>query len=94
MFDNIKNLAKSAMAWAKTIPSEPNGNGSSSRVIALLVAGTVVGVLIAYFVVRHELPDANQLYGLAAILGTGIGAYAANKFRPNGDDHNDNGGGQ
>lgn len=86
MFEKISVIVKGAMGWAKTIPSEPNGHGSSSRIIALSVALTIVGILIAYFCVRHELPTADQLYGLAAILGTGIGGYVANRFRPNAPD--------
>lgn len=86
MLDKIMAAAKAVAGWAKTIPSEPNGHGSSSRVIALAVAGTTVGLLIAYFRVRHDLPSPEQLYGLAAILGTGIGGYVANRFRKHGPD--------
>lgn len=85
MFTEIITVVKAAVNWAKTIPSEPNGHGSSSRVIALSVSTAVVGVLIAYFKVRHELPSPEQLYGLAALLGTGIGGYVANRFRPPGE---------
>lgn len=92
MFEKIVVIAKAAMGWAKTIPSEPNGHGSSSRVIALAVAGTIVGVLIAYFVIRHELPSADQLYGLAALLGTGITGYVSNCFRKKDGDTPDGGG--
>jgi hypothetical protein len=98
MFEKVSVIVKAAMGWAKTIPSEPNGHGSSSRVIALSVAFTVVGVIIAYFAIRHELPSSDQLYGLAAILGTGISGYVSNCFRRKGSsetpDNPDSGGGQ
>lgn len=82
----IQATFKAVVGWAKSIPSGPDGNGSSSRVIGLIVTVTVTGVLIGYFHVRHDLPSASQLYGLAAILGTGIGAYVAHKMGGKPDD--------
>lgn len=92
MIEKVMGFVKNVANWAKTIPSEPNGHGSSSRVIALATAATVVGLMIAYFSVRRDLPSADQLYGLAAILGTGIGSYVANKFRSNRTEDDDEGG--
>jgi len=89
LVDKAKSAFSSVMAWAKTIPSEPNGNGSSSRMIALMVAVTITGLLIAFFCVHHDLPTPGQLYALSAILGTGIGAYAANQIRHRDDDQPD-----
>jgi hypothetical protein len=78
--------------WAKSIPSEPNGNGSSSRIIGLAVAFTLVGLLIAFFCLTHSLPSPDQFYGMAALLGTACAGYTANKLscigRPNDDGHN------
>ena len=89
IFAFVKGLVVSTTKWAKTIPSEPNGNGSSSRMIALMVTVTTTGLLIAFFRVHHDLPTPGQLYALSAILGTGIGAYAANQIRHKDDDHPD-----
>lgn len=66
--------------WVSTIPSEPNGNGSSSRIIGLSVAFTLVGLLIAFFCVTHMLPSAEQFYGMATFLGAACAGYAANKL--------------
>jgi hypothetical protein len=46
-----------------------------------------MGLMIAYFHARHDLPTPGQLYGLASILGTGIGGYIANKMHHGSDDH-------
>jgi hypothetical protein len=89
MIAKIMDVVRAIGGWVKTIPSEPNGNGSSSRVIALVVSGTLMGLMISYFRVKHDLPSPDQLYGLAAILGTGVGGYVANRFRkhgPNGEE--------
>lgn len=86
MIKTLIEAGKQAFRWAKTIPSEPNGNGSSSRIIALVTTLTLTGLLIAFFKVKHELPTADQLYGIAAILGTGMGGYVANRFRRGGED--------
>jgi hypothetical protein len=91
MIKTLIELGKRAFNWAKTIPSEPSGHGSSSRVIALIVTLTVAGLLIAFFKAKHELPSADQLYGMAAVLGTGMGGYVANRFRRNGDGDGDGG---
>jgi hypothetical protein len=91
-FTSVKGVVVSTTEWVKTISSEPNGNGSSSRMIALIVTVTLMGVLAGFFHVHHDLPTPGQLYGLASILGTGIGGYIANKLRPK-DDGSDQGGG-
>jgi uncharacterized membrane protein YfcA len=89
LVDKAKSAFSSVMAWAKTIPSEPNGSGSSSRVIALMTAATLMGLMIAFFHARHDLPTPGQLYGIASILGTGIGAYMANKLHKHDDGDDD-----
>lgn len=93
MLEKAMLLVKAIAGWAKTIPSGSDGNGSSSRIIGLMVASGVMGVLVGYFMVRHDVPSAPQLYGLAAILGTGIGAYVAKQFRQP-DGSNDQTGGE
>jgi hypothetical protein len=80
--------------WAKSVPSEPNGNGSSSRIIGLTVAFTLVGLMIAFFVVTHLLPTPDQFYGMAALLGTACAGYAANKLSGMGKPPGGNQGGQ
>lgn len=90
--DKAKAAFSSVMTWVKTIPSEPNGNGSSSRVIAMVVALTLMGLLLAFFHVKHDLPTPGQLYGISAILGTGIGGYIVNKMHKDGDGDGQGGG--
>ena len=87
IIDKAKGAFSSAVAWAKSIPSEPNGIGSSSRIVALTVTATLMGVLGAFYHFHHDLPTPGQLYGISAILATGLGGYVANKLH--GDDHHD-----
>jgi hypothetical protein len=91
IIDKAKGAFSSVVVWAKSIPSEPNGNGSSSRIIGLAVAGTLMGLMIAFFHAKHDLPTPGQLYGIASILGTGIGGYIANKMHKGGDGDNQGG---
>jgi predicted permease len=74
------NLLTKIFNWAKSVPSEANGNGSSSRVISLLVAFTLMGLMIAFFCVTHLLPTPDQFYGITALLGAANSGYVANKL--------------
>jgi len=80
MWQKIFALLGSCGKWIKTIPSEPNGNGSSSRILGLMVGGTLSGLMIANFVVHKSLPTEGQFYGIAAVLAAGASAYLGNKF--------------
>jgi hypothetical protein len=82
----VVEVAKTAGAWAKTIPSEPNGNGSSSRIAFLLVTCTVCWLLYAYYCYRGALPDQYTLYGLASLVSAVAGAYGINKWMHKDDD--------
>ena len=94
IIDKAKGAFSSAMAWAKSIPSEPNGIGSSSRIVALTVTITLMGIMGAFYHSHHDLPTPGQLYGISAILATGLGGYVANKLHGDGDgDHSDHGDG-
>jgi len=66
--------------WFKTIASEPNGHGSSSRILGLIVGCTLCGLMIASFVVNKSLPTEGQFYGIAAVIAAGASAYLGNKF--------------
>jgi hypothetical protein len=50
-----------------------------------------MGLMIAFFHAKHDLPTPGQLYGIASILGTGIGGYIANKMHKGGDGDNQGG---
>lgn len=71
-------------AWLKSIPSEPNGTGSSSRVCMLLLTGTICYLLYSYYCYHGTLPDHDTLFGLAAMLGAVVGGYGINKFTDKG----------
>ena len=66
--------------WIKSVASEPNGSGSSSRIALLMIAATICGLLIAYFRYHAALPDHDTLYGLASILTAIVGGYGINKW--------------
>lgn len=99
MFNNIVSFVKQSIAWGKAVAGETGGKAagtpSASRVVALLITTTVVGVLIAHVHMNHGLPSSSQLYGLSALVAAGAGAYATNKIRrdSNGGDDNDSNGG-
>src|ERR1035437_3069686 len=92
IIDKAKGAFSSAAAWEKSIPSEPNGIGSSSRIVALTVTITLMGIMGAFYHSHHDLPTPGQLYGISAILATGLGGYVANKLHGDGD-HSDHGDG-
>lgn len=80
MFDKIITFAKRGISWGRELATGNDGMGSASRVVALMVTTTVCGVLIAHVCMNHGLPDAQQLYGLAGLIGTGCGAFAVGKI--------------
>lgn len=85
---------KALVNFGKSVLSESDGTGSASRTIGLTVTFGAIGVLIAVVWINHSLPTADQLYGLAALVTAGSGAYLGNKFgrRDNDDDHHDDDG--
>lgn len=90
MFEKITTIVKGGMAWGREFATGNDGIGSASRVVALIVTTTVSGTLIAHICLNHGLPDAGQLYGLAAMITAGCGAFAVGKFRQ-GDKDDDQG---
>jgi hypothetical protein len=72
--------------WLKSIPSEPNGTGSSSRICMLLLTGTICYLIYSYYCYHGYLPDDDTLFGLAAMLTAVAGAYGINKFTNQGCD--------
>lgn len=89
IFPGLKVMA----GWCKTVVSEADGTGSSSRIIAMIVTGVTMGCMIAFFVYHKELPTAHQMYAMSALVAAGTGAYIGNKLGGrdggNGDDHSD-----
>jgi hypothetical protein len=67
------------LKWARTVLSERDGTGSTSRVVSLLVTLTICGVLIGHLVIRRTLPDPGTLGGLAGLLTAGAAGYGVNK---------------
>jgi hypothetical protein len=81
MFTKIIEIIKSGISWGKQVATGNDGMGSASRVVALIVTPVTMGVLIAHVCMNHGLPSSEQLYGVAALIGTGCGAFAIGKFR-------------
>ncbi len=79
-FSKITEATKSVVSWGKEVASDNNGIGSTSRMVALVVAFSACGVLIAHVWIHHGLPEPNQMYGLSAIIAAGCGAYATGKL--------------
>jgi hypothetical protein len=75
---------ESALKWAPSVLSEPNGTGSASRVCFFFVTVTVCGVLAGHLYLKHSLPDAGTLGGLAGLLTAGATGYGANKITTKG----------
>ena len=73
---------KRAFEWGKQVATGNDGMGSASRVVNLMIATTVAGVLIAHVAMHRGLPQADQMYGLAAMLGASSVAYAAKSINP------------
>jgi hypothetical protein len=77
----VITIGQKFIGWGREVATGNDGMGSASRVIALSVAFTVVGVLIAHVCMNHGLPTSEQMYGLSALIAAGTGAYATNKIR-------------
>jgi len=73
-------------SWVKTIPSEPNGTGSSSRIALLVSVGSAWWLLYAYYHYHGTFPTADVFYGLAALVSAAAGAYGINKWMKGGGD--------
>ena len=73
-------IVTTSLNWAKSVSSEPNGNGSSSRIIGLAMTFTLIGLMIAFFCVSHTLPSPDQFYGMTALLGAASSSYVSNKL--------------
>jgi hypothetical protein len=71
---------KALGGWLKSVPSEPNGTGSSSRIALLMLTTTICWLLYAYYHYHGSLPDKDTLLGLAALLSAVCGAYGINKW--------------
>lgn len=79
---SLFGYGKKAFEWGKQVATGPDGMGSASRVVNLMVASTVCAVLIAHVLMHRELPQADQMYGLASLLGASSVAYAAKAINP------------
>ncbi len=65
--------------WVASIPSEPTGEGSASRVGLLTLTFVIGFILIATTVYQHRMPTHDELTGVAAILAAMGGTYGVNK---------------
>lgn len=88
MWSKIFQMGKTVAGWCKTVASERDGTGSSSRIVALLVTGVTMGCMIAFFAYHKELPSASQMYAMSTLVAAGTGAYIGNRFGKNDDDNN------
>lgn len=77
---SLFGYGKKAFEWGKQVATGPDGMGSASRVVNLMVATTICGVLITHVILHRGLPQADQMYGLAALLGASSVAYTAKAF--------------
>lgn len=77
----VITIGQRVIGWGKEVATGNDGMGSASRVIALMVATTVVGCMIAHVAMNHGLPTSEQMYGLSALIAAGTGAYATNRIR-------------
>lgn len=77
MFSWLREKIKNTITFAKATVSEQDGLGSTSRIIALMVAVTIVVCVLYVTFHTGALPD---LTSAALLLGAGTGGYAANKI--------------
>jgi hypothetical protein len=86
-------IVPKALNWLKSVSSEPDGNGSASRIIGISMTFTLIGLMIAFFCFTHGLPSPEQFYGMTALLGAASSSYVSNKLsnigKPPGDSQGD-----
>lgn len=75
----MRAAIRAVLRWIAGIWSEPNGQGSSSRVHAAIAFISAVG-LAWYATVRQVQIPEGAMYLTLFVLGGGVGAYGANKF--------------
>lgn len=75
--ENVKKLVE----WLKSVASESDGSGSASRVVKLCITATCCASLLLVVLFKHDLPSAEQLKGLAQVIGMGSAAYALNQLK-------------
>lgn len=77
MFSGLRNKLNNIIEFGKKAVSEQDGLPSTSRIIAFLIAVTII--ICVLYVTFHTgtLPD---LTSAALLLGAGTGGYAANKI--------------
>jgi hypothetical protein len=80
MFQKLLAFASKHLGWAKSVLSEKDGTGSTSRIALLILVLTVCGVLIYSVAVHHELPNRDTLLGLSSLAGIGAGGYGVNRI--------------
>lgn len=71
---------ESHLQWTRTVVSEVDGTGSTSRLCFLLITLTVCGITIAHFCVSRKLPDEGTLIGLSSLVTAGGAGYGINKI--------------
>ena len=90
------NAIRKFVAWARSVLSEPDGTGSSSRIAFLaLVVTCCVSILSCCFVLLYlvvifkKIPEGVEkmvalIGALTGLSAAGAGAYASNKFSASG----------
>lgn len=73
-------MLKAALKWLHSIPSEPDGQGSASRVGLLMVTGAICMVLVGHLYFQRRMPTHDELTGLAEIITASGGTYGVGKI--------------
>lgn len=72
---------KKAIRWIKSIVSESDGQGSSSRIAVVVIVATVCFCCIWHTVVNKTMPDGGSLGGFSGMIGSGGALYGLNAWK-------------
>jgi hypothetical protein len=70
-----------ALKWLVSVLSERDGSGSASRVALLIVIVSTAASLLIYLAIKHDLPSADVLSGMAKIIAAAAALYGANAYK-------------
>jgi hypothetical protein len=85
MLQSLQSFAISFFSWLKSVYSEPDGSGSSTRIHISLLTGFVIGIGISFAIsVHHKLvtiSEFNAFLGAASafLIATAGPLYGLNK---------------
>jgi hypothetical protein len=77
-------------SWIRSVISERDGTGSSSRIGALTIIGSGCFSLIVVSVKTLRLPGGQELAGLAAVFSSAAGLYGFNCWKNRNSDPGSN----